>query len=532
MSKKKQFVFNEEARKKILDGVNVLNDCVSASLGPAGRLILHTRLNQNPVATKDGVSVAKQVHLKDPFENLGAQICRESAEKTNQFCGDGSSTSIILGKELIVEGFKLVAAGHKPIDLKRGIDWAVEKVVEDLKETSKPISSAKEIAQVGTISANGDREIGDLIAEGMEKVGNNGVITIEENNGIATELKITSGFFCDRGYLAPHFVNTERGDCELKEPLILITDQCINNSAVMLPAMEAIYKQYPGRSILVCADNVEGEALALLALNSLKGSLSAAAIRLPGFGLRKEEMMYDLAALTNATVCSADLGYKLEKFDTAWLGSCKKTVITKNSTTIIEGAGSAEDVEKRVEQIRAGMEQCDSEWDLERQQERLAKMIGGVAQIRVGAASEAELKEKKDRCEDALNACRASSEEGIHPGGGVSLLRISKKLEDLTPPENLRYGKDIISKALASPIKQILINAGLEPAEIILNILANENPNFGYNAETNTYEDLLKSGVIDPTKIIRHSLQNAASVAGVLLLTEVLIVDEEEPSTK
>lgn len=527
MSKGKEFQFGEESRKKILAGVNILNKCVSTTLGPGGRLVLHQKIRGNPVATKDGVSVAKQVSIKDEFENMGAQICRESAEKTNNEAGDGTTSSILLGTRFVNEGYRLVSAGHKPMDLKRGIDWAVEKVVAKLKEESKEVSSLKEIAQVGTISANGDTKIGELLAEAIDKTGNNGVITIEEG-GVNTEFVSVVGYRFDKGFSSHHFINNDKGECVLENPLILITDAVLSNSAVVLPIMEGVYGQFPGRPILILAENCDHEGLAVIALNSIKGSLPACCVRNSGYGDRKTEVMNDIATLVGATVCSETLGYKIEKFDTAWLGQAKKAIITKNSTTIIEGAGDPENIQQRAKQIEASIESLDNDWDKDKQEERLAKFVGGIGVVKIGASSDAEMKEKKDRCEDALSATKSAVEEGISVGGGVSLLRISKELDNITPPEDIKYGVEIVKRALSAPIKQILTNAGLEPTEIILNILSNENKNFGYNAATDKYEDLMESGVIDPTKVIRCSIQNAASVAGILLLTEALIVDEED----
>lgn len=528
MGKGKEFQFGDDARKKIFKGVEILNKATSTTMGPNGKLILSQNLNRQPIATKDGVSVAKKVSLKDEFENMGVQICRESAEKTNQLCGDGTTGSILLAKEIIAEGFRLVSAGHKPIILKRGIDWAVQKVVEELKKNSKTIKSSKEVAQVGTISANGDEEIGNLIAEAIEKVGNDGTIAIEEGKTVETKLETVQGYRTDKGYVVNHFVNNDRGECVLENPLILITDNHINNSAVILPLLEKVYKEYPGRSLFIMSDGLDGEALALLALNSIKGSLPACCVRNSGFGDRKTEIMFDIATLTGSTVCSDTLGYKLEKFDTVWLGSAKKVIITKNSTTIIEGAGKPKDIKNRADVIRGGIKQLTDEWDIEKQQDRLAKFVGGISVLKIGAASEAEMKEKKDRCEDALNATRSATEEGISPGGGVALLRMSKILDLVEVPPDLQYGAGIVKKALSAPIKQILSNAGLDPAEIVINVMANENINYGFNAATEQYEDLVETGVIDPTKVIRCSLQNAASVAGVLLLTEAMIIDEKD----
>lgn len=522
----KIFNFSTEARNKVLKGVNVLTDAVKCTLGPRGRCVVIQKGYGSPHITKDGVTVAKEVKLEDPFEDMGAQVVKEAASKTADDAGDGTSSSTLLAQTILDEGAKLVAAGHNPIELKRGIDWAVEKVVAELKKTSTKVTSSKEITQVGTISSNGDVDVGEMIANAMEQVGNEGVITLEEGSGIATKLKVTNGYQFDRGWLAAHFMTNEKLEAVMEDVKVLVTDHNLNNSAVMLPIMEKCNAAFNGRPLLVIASSVDGEALTLMVINKVKGAFPCCAVKAPGFGDRKKEMLEDIAILTGATMVSDTLGLKLENFDLNWLGNARRAVVTKTNTTIVEGAGSAKEIEDRVAQIRAQIEVSDNEWDKEKQQERLAKLVGGVAVISVGAPSEVEMKEKKDRVEDALSATRAAVEEGVVAGGGVALLRAARELEKLEVPEGLKYGVQVVKYALSSPLKQIVDNAGGKPDVVAVKVLENDNPNFGYNAESGVYEDLVVAGVIDPTKVVRCALQNAASVAGVMLTTECMIAEK------
>ena len=524
----KEFLFEQEARAKILNGVNILARSVGVTLGPKGRNVLIDKGHGSPHSTKDGVSVAREVYLEDNFENMGAQMVKEVASKTADIAGDGTTTATILAQFLINEGFKLVAAGHNPTDLKRGIDFAVKQVVEKLTELSKNVSSSTEIEQVGTISANGNVEIGKMIAEAMEKVGNDGIITLEDGKTLNTELTVVNGYQFDRGYLSQHFATNEKLESILEDALILVTDKNINNINVMLPMLEKTHQTFPGRPILFIADSVDGDALPTLILNHLKGALKSCVVKGPGYGNRKSEMLQDIAVLTGATLISEDLGNKLENFTTDWLGMAKKVVVTPNYTTIIEGQGDATTIEDRVAKIRSAIETAESNWDKEKQQERLAKLIGGAAVIAVGGATEAEMKSTKDLIDDALNATRAAVQEGIVPGGGVALLRASKVLDTLQVPENLKYGVDLIRKATKEPLKRIVDNAGIEPAEVILEVLKNSNVNWGYNAQTQTYEDLMAGGVLDPSKVVRVALQNAASVAGLAMTTSCMITNKKE----
>lgn len=525
----KEFEFGGEARDKVLKGVNTLADAVKVTLGPCGRNVVIQKSFGSPHITKDGVTVAKEVNLEDPFEDMGAQVVKEVASKTADVAGDGTTTATILAQSIYGEGSKLVAAGHNPTMLKRGIDWAVSNVVDELKALSNPVTSSKEITQVGTISSNGDTEVGSMIAEAMEQVGNEGVITLEEGKGIATELSVVNGYQFDRGWLAQQFVTNEKLEAVLENAKILVTDQNLNNSNVMLPIMEACYKANQGAPVLVIADSVEGEALALMVINKLKGTFPCCAVKSPGFGDRKKEMLEDIATLTGATFVSESLGYKLENFDVNWLGEAKRVVVTKGNTTIVEGLGSSDAVEERVSQIRHQIDASDSAWDKEKQQERLAKLVGGVAVISVGAPSEVEMKEKKDRVEDALSATRAAVQEGVVPGGGVALLRASAKLGSLDAPAGLEYGVKVVLDALSAPLAQIVSNAGKKPDVVVMKVLENGESSFGYNAQTDVYENLLDSGVIDPTKVVRCALQNAASVAGLMLTTECMIANKPEP---
>ena len=524
----KDFEFGVKAREKVLNGVNILANAVKVTLGPCGRNVVIQKPFGSPHITKDGVTVAKEVNLKDPFEDMGAQVVKEVASKTAEVAGDGTTTATILAQTIYNEGVKLVAAGHNPTSLKHGIDWAVDAVVEDLKSTSTEVTSSKEITQVGTISSNGDLEVGQMIAEAMEKVGNEGVITLDEGKGLKTELNVVSGYQFDRGWLSQYFItNNEKLEAVLENAKILITDAKINNSAVMIPILEKYHESdFSGQPLLVLADNIEGDALALLVVNHLRRLISSCAVKAPGFGDRKKEMLEDLAVLTGATIISDVVGLKLEHFDLSYLGSANRIVVSKNETTIVEGQGTPEAIEDRVAQIRTAVDTTTSDWDKEKQQERLAKLVGGVAVISVGAPSELEMKEKKDRVEDALNATRAAVQEGIVPGGGVALLRSAKKLGTLNPPKEFEYGVQIVQKALSSPLRQIVENAGGDPSVVVNDILKNDDFGFGYNAQTGTFENLITTGVIDPTKVVRCALQNAASVAGIMLTTECMIADQ------
>jgi chaperonin GroEL len=524
----KDFEFGEDARDKVLKGINTLANAVKVTLGPRGRNVVIQKSFGSPHITKDGVTVAKEVNLEDPFEDMGAQVVKEVASKTADVAGDGTTTATILAQTIFNEGAKLVAAGHNPTVLKRGVDWAVSKVVNSLEAMSNPVTSSKEITQVGTISSNGDLEVGQMISEAMEKVGNEGVITLEEGKGINTELSVNNGYQFDRGWLSQHFATNESMEAVLENAKILVTDFNLNNSAVMLPIMEKCYELFRGTPVLIVADNIDGEALALMVINKLKGTFPCCGVKAPGFGDRKKEMLEDIATLTGATVVSDTLGLKLENFDPTWLGSARRVVVTKNNTTVLEGDGDSEGVETRVKQIRSQIEASTSDWDKEKQEERLAKLVGGVAVISVGAPSEVEMKEKKDRVEDALSATRAAVQEGVVAGGGVALLRAAQKLEDEIVPEGLEYGAQIVQDSLSSPLKQIVYNAGGKADVIAMKVLDKDELGFGYNAQTDTFENLIDAGVIDPTKVVRCALQNAASVAGLMLTTECMIASKPE----
>lgn len=529
----KDFRFSSEARAKILSGVNTLANAVRVTLGPRGRNVVIQKQFGSPHVTKDGVTVAKEVSLEDPFEDMGAQILKEVASKTADVAGDGTTTATVLAQAIVTEGSKLVAADHNPTDLKRGIDWAVRHVVEALEGVARDVESSDEIAQVGTISANGDTEVGQMIADAMQQVGNEGVISLEEGKSVFTELNVVNGYQFDKGYLAQHFVTNEKMEAALEEPVILITDRNINNAqSVMVPIMEKTHAAFPGRPLLIIADNVEGEALPTLILNKLKGAFPSCAVKAPGFGDRRKEMLQDLAALTGAQFVSEDVGLKIENFDASWLGTAKRVVVTSGNTTVVEGGGSPEDVEDRVSKIRAQIDAAQSDWDREKQEERLAKLVGGVAVISVGAATEAEMKEKKDRVEDALSATRAAVQEGIVAGGGVALLRAAKVLDKVEVPQELTHGVDIVRKAVREPLRRIVLNAGGEPADVVREVLNNDNSSFGYNARTEEFGDLVSQGVIDPAKVVRCALQNAASVAGLILTTECMIANIPEKESK
>ena len=520
----KAFKFHEPARDAILRGVNVLADAVSATLGPQGRNVILEKSFGSPTVTKDGVTVAKEIELEDKFENLGARMVREVASKTSDVAGDGTTTATVLAQAIFREGMKLVAAGNDPMEIKRGIDAAVSAIVEELKGHSTPTKGKKEIAQVGAISANNEKMIGDIIAEAMEKVGKEGVITVEEAKGLETTLDVVEGMQFDRGYLSPYFAtNPESLECVLDDPIVLFHEKKISSMKDLLPLLEKIAQS--GQPFLIVAEDIEGEALATLVVNKIRGTLKAAAVKAPGFGDRRKAMLQDMAILTGGKVISEELGLKLEGVTLGDLGRAKKVVIDKDNTTIIEGAGNASDIEGRIRQIRTQIEETTSDYDREKLQERLAKLVGGVAVINVGAATEAEMKEKKARVEDALHATRAAVEEGIVPGGGVALLRSRSALDKVKVKGEQKHGVEIIRKACEAPIRKISSNAGVDGSIVCAKVLEGDGA-FGFNAATEVYEDLLKAGVIDPTKVVRSALQNAASVASLLLTTEVMIADK------
>ncbi|MDX9746335.1 MAG: chaperonin GroEL [Syntrophales bacterium] len=518
--------YDEEARKSILKGVNTLADAVKVTLGPRGRNVILDKSFGAPTVTKDGVTVAKEIELEDKFENMGAQMVREVASKTSDVAGDGTTTATILAQAIYREGVKAVAAGSNPMDVKRGIDKAVETVVAELKKQSKPTKDQKEIAQVGTVSANNDEDIGNIIAESMGKVGKEGVITVEEAKGLETELDIVEGMQFDRGYLSPYFVtNPEKMEVSLSDCYILINEKKISGMKDLLPILEQIAKM--GSPLLIIAEDIEGEALATLVVNKIRGTLHVAAVKAPGFGDRRKAMLEDIATLTGGKLISEDMGAKLENATIDDLGKAKRITIDKDNTTIIDGAGSREDIEGRVKQIRVQIEETTSDYDREKLQERLAKLVGGVAVIRVGAATETEMKEKKARVEDALNATRAAVEEGIVPGGGVAYLRTLGALDGLKLSGDEQIGVSIVKKALEEPLRLIAQNAGME-GSIVVEKVKEKKGAFGFNARTEKYEDMIGAGVIDPTKVARFALQNAASVASLMLTTQCMIADKPE----
>ncbi len=518
--------FSEEARSRVLRGVNVLADTVIVTLGPKGRNVCLEKSWGAPTITKDGVTVAKEIQLEDKFENMGAQMVKEVASKTSDIAGDGTTTATVLARAIFSEGLKLVAAGHDPMSIKRGIDKAVAKVVEDLKSISKPTRDRGEIAQVGTISANNDKTIGDILAESMDKVGKEGVITVEEAKGLETTLDLVEGMRFDRGYLSPYFVtDPERMECVYEDAYILIHEKKISSMKDLLPVLESVAKT--GRPLVIIAEEVEGEALATLVVNKIRGILKIVAVKAPGFGDRRKAMLEDIAILSDGKMIAEELGIKLENVTIKDLGRAKRVIIDKDNTTIVEGAGKKSGIEGRISQIRAQIEETTSDYDREKLQERLAKLAGGVAVIKVGAATEVEMKEKKARVEDALHATRAAVEEGIVPGGGVALIRSSAGLGNLAVSEEERVGVRVIQKALEEPIRWIAQNAGLDGA-VVLDKVKNSKGAFGFNAATESYEDLVKSGIVDPTKVVRTALQNAASVAGLLITTEAMVADKPE----
>ncbi|AEG07975.1 chaperonin GroEL (plasmid) [Sinorhizobium meliloti] len=522
----KEVKFQTDARERMLRGVDVLANAVKVTLGPKGRNVVIDKSFGAPRITKDGVSVAKEIELEDKFENMGAQMLREVASRTNDLAGDGTTTATVLAQAIVREGAKAVASGMNPMDLKRGIDLAVDAVVKELKNNARKISKNSEIAQVGTISANGDTEIGRYLAEAMEKVGNEGVITVEEAKTAETELEVVEGMQFDRGYLSPYFItNQDKMRVELEDPYILIHEKKLSNLQAMLPVLEAVVQS--GKPLLIIAEDVEGEALATLVVNKLRGGLKVAAVKAPGFGDRRKAMLEDIAILTGGTVVSEDLGIKLESVTLDMLGRAKKVSIEKENTTIIDGAGSKADIEGRTAQIRAQIEETTSDYDREKLQERLAKLAGGVAVIRVGGSTEVEVKEKKDRVDDALHATRAAVEEGILPGGGVALLRAVKALDGLkTANHDQRVGVDLVRRAIEAPVRQIAENAGAEGSIIVGKLREKTEFSYGWNAQTNEYGDLYAMGVIDPAKVVRTALQDAASVAGLLVTTEAMIAEK------
>jgi chaperonin GroEL len=521
----KDVKFGRDARERILRGVDILADAVKVTLGPKGRNVLIEKSFGAPRITKDGVTVAKEIELKDKFENLGAQLVREVASKTNDTAGDGTTTATVLAQAIVREGLKSVAAGMNPMDLKRGIDLAVTKVVEDLKARSKPVAGSSEIAQVGTISANGESEIGDMIAKAMEKVGKEGVITVEEAKGMESELDVVEGMQFDRGYLSPYFItNPEKMQVELESPYILIHEKKLSNLQALLPVLEAVVQS--GKPLLIIAEDVEGEALATLVVNKLRGGLKVAAVKAPGFGDRRKAMLEDLAVLTKGEMISEDLGIKLENVTLPMLGQAKRVTIDKDNTTIIDGEGDESNIKARVEQIRAQIEITTSDYDKEKLQERLAKLAGGVAVLKVGGSTEVEVKERKDRVDDALHATRAAVEEGIVPGGGTALLYATKALEGLKGAnDDQTRGVDIVRRALFAPVRQIAANAGHDGAVVSGKLLEGNDDTIGFNAQTDVYENLVLAGVIDPTKVVRTALQDAASVASLLITTEAAITE-------
>jgi chaperonin GroEL len=527
----KEVVFGDSARTRMLNGVNILSDAVKVTLGPKGRNVVLEKSFGAPTVTKDGVSVAKEVELKDRYENMGAQMVKEVASKTSDVAGEGTTTATVLAQRMLREGLKSVAAGMNPMDLKRGIDKAVIAAVDGLKKLSKPCSDHKEIAQVGTISANSDESIGNIIAESMDKVGKEGVITVEEGSGLENELDIVEGMQFDRGYLSPYFINKqETMSADLENPMILIHDKKVSNIRELLPILEGVAKQ--SRPLLIIAEDVEGEALATLVVNNIRGILKVCAVKAPGFGDRRKAMLQDIAVLTNATVISDEVGMSLESASVDALGSAKKVQITKENTTIIDGAGKKQDIEGRVKQIRAQLEEATSDYDKEKLQERIAKLAGGVAVIKVGAATEVEMKEKKARVEDALHATRAAVEEGIVPGGGVALVRALAAIEKLKGDNHDQdVGMDIARRSMQEPLRQIVANAGGEGSVVYQKVLEGKG-NFGYNAATGEYGDMVEMGILDPTKVTRTALQNAASIAGLMITTEAMVaeVPEEKPA--
>ncbi|HYM03151.1 MAG TPA: chaperonin GroEL [Stellaceae bacterium] len=527
----KEVKFQTDARDRMLRGIDILAHAVRVTLGPKGRNVVIDKSFGAPRITKDGVTVAKEIELADKFENMGAQMIREVATRTSDQAGDGTTTATVLAHAIVREGVKAVAAGLNPMDLKRGIENAVEAVVEDLKKRSKKVSTNEEIAQVGTISANGDREVGHMLSKAMQRVGNEGVITVEEAKSMETELEVVEGMQFDRGYISPYFVtNAEKMVCELDDPYVLIHEKKLSNLQSLLPLLEAVVQS--GRPLLIIAEEVEGEALATLVVNKLRGGLKVAAVKAPGFGDRRKAMLEDIAILTAGQLISEDLGIKLETVTLNMLGRAKKARVEKENTTIIDGAGKKADIQGRIGQIKAQIEETTSDYDREKLQERLAKLAGGVAIIRVGGATEVEVKERKDRVDDAMHATRAAVEEGIVAGGGVALLFASRVLAKLKPAnDDQKVGIDIVRRALQTPVRQIAENAGVDGSIVIGKLQDKGDPNYGYDAQSGDYVDMLKAGIIDPTKVVRLALQDAASVAGLLVTTEAMVAEKPEPKS-
>ena len=520
----KEIIFEQRAREQILTGINTLADAVKVTLGPKGRNVIIEKSFGSPNITKDGVTVAKEIELEDRFQNMGAQMVKEVASKTSDVAGDGTTTATVLAQGIYREGVKLLAAGASAMELKRGIDQAVQVAIKQLHKLSKATKDANEIAQVGTISANGDQDIGNILAEAMDRVGKEGVITVEEARSMETELEVVEGMQFDRGYLSPYFVtDPERMECSLEDPYILIFEKKISNMKDLLPVLEGVARS--GKPLMIIAEDIEGEALATLVVNKLRGTLQVCAVKAPGFGDRRKAMLQDIATLTGGQMISEDLGLKLEGVTTKDLGTAKRVSVDKDNTTIVDGAGKKKDIQARVGQIRAQIEETNSDYDREKLQERLAKLVGGVAVVRVGAATEAEMKEKKARVEDALHATRAAVEEGIVPGGGVALLRTHKALSGMELEGDQQYGVNLILRAIEEPLRQIVTNAGLD-ASIVLDKVRNGKGSFGFNAQTEEYTDLIKAGVIDPTKVVRTALQNAASVSSLMLTTDAMIAEK------
>jgi chaperonin GroEL len=524
----KEVRFSTDARNRMLHGVDILADAVKVTLGPKGRNVVLDKSFGAPRITKDGVTVAKEIELKDKFENMGAQMVREVASKTNDIAGDGTTTATVLAQAIVREGVKAVAAGMNPMDLKRGVDLAVEKVVAEIKKQSKKIGSNAEIAQVGAIAANGDTEIGNYIAKAMEKVGNEGVITVEEAKSLETELDVVEGMQFDRGYLSPYFItNAEKMVCELESPMILLHESKLSSLQPLLPVLEAVVQS--GKPLLIVAEDIEGEALATLVVNKLRGGLKVSAVKAPGFGDRRKAMLQDIAVLTGGQVVSEELGIKLENVTLDMMGKAKRVSIDKDNTTIVDGSGKRKDIEARCSQIRAQIEETTSDYDKEKLQERLAKLAGGVAVLRVGGATEVEVKERKDRVEDALNATRAAVEEGVVPGGGSALLYATRALKSLQPQnDDQRVGIEIVRRAIQAPAKQIAENAGADGAVVAGKLLESKDTTLGYDAQTGKYVDMVKAGIIDPAKVVRIALQDAASVAGLLITTEAMVAEKPE----
>ncbi len=521
--------FHADARERMLRGVDILANAVKVTLGPKGRNVVLDKSFGAPRITKDGVTVAKEIELSDKFENMGAQMVREVAAKTSDQAGDGTTTATILAQAIVREGAKAVAAGMNPMDLKRGVDMAVEAVVEDIKKRSKKISTNEEIAQVGTISANGEREIGEMIAQAMQKVGNEGVITVEEAKSLETELDVVEGMQFDRGYLSPYFVtNAEKMVAELENPYILLHEKKLSGLQAMLPVLESVVQS--ARPLLIVSEDVEGEALATLVVNKLRGGLKVAAVKAPGFGDRRKAMLEDIAILTGGQVISEDLGIKLENVTLDMLGQAKRVRIEKENTTVIDGSGAKADIEGRIGQIRQQIEETTSDYDREKLQERLAKLAGGVAVIRVGGSTEIEVKERKDRVDDAMHATRAAVEEGVVAGGGAALLYAARALDSLKPANpDQKVGIDIVKKAILYPARQIAENSGTDGSIIVGKLLDSNDPNYGYDAQKGEFTDMIRAGIIDPTKVVRHALQDAASVAGLLITTEAMVAERPEP---